>query len=743
MLHRGHKGRSQMADLTRTSEAVAGCAGSSASGSAGSASANVLSLEAADTTVLLACPAGGLPEIVYWGPAPAHESADAPEHDASRRLSFWPQCDGPERLSLSPSPAYGFSGYPGIELHSDGRHTLPRFAIVAIRRGQESLAFELAADDARLTLTIETRLHPASGVLTIVSELINRSDSCYSLQWLTAAALPLPAEYRDVLTFRGRWGREFQPARQTLNDGLLMKESRVGRTSHHSFPGLLIGSPAFDDEQGSVRALHLGWSGNHRLLVERLRDDRIQVQLGELLLPGEVRLQPEERYRSPTLFAAWSETGLNGIRRQLHRYARADVIPGPGRLRQRPVHFNTWDAVRFDHDSQALDTLVGLAADIGVERFVLDDGWFRGRDDDRAGLGDWYVCERKYPDGLRWLVDRVHLAGMEFGLWFEPEMVNEDSDILRAHPDWRLGDLRQPLPRGRNQYALDLDRADVREYLLERLISLVRQYDIAYLKWDMNRDLIHPVSDGRPAARRQTMRVYELIDELRRSCPGIEVEACASGGARADYAMLKRTERIWPSDCHDPLERQTIQRSFSLFFPPEVMGAHIGPRRCSVTGRSYSPSLSALGTLFGHMGVEADLRDFSATELETLAAAIGIYRDNRDWLHCAETVWLPHDELSICMMLAAAGDQALVSVIHGSASRNWPPSALALPGLPAATRYQVSILFDTQNAAGTAAGAESMQTATGRELADRGVTLPPLGPASGVLLQALAVGGRK
>jgi alpha-galactosidase len=238
---------------------------------------------------------------------------------------------------------------------------------------------------------------------------------------------------------------------------------------------------------------------------------------------------------------------------------------------------NTWEAVYFDHDLARLTSLADTAAAIGVERFVLDDGWFRHRRDDSAGLGDWYVDETVWPDGLSPLIKHVRALGMEFGLWFEPEMANPDSDLVRDHPDWVLAAAGRWPTLSRNQLVVDVAHPDAYQYLLERLDKLVSELGIAYLKWDHNRDLIEAVHAGVAGVHAQTAAVYRLLDELRERHPELEIESCSSGGARVDLGILERTDRVWASDTNDPVERQQIQRWTSALIPLELIGAHAAP----------------------------------------------------------------------------------------------------------------------------------------------------------------------
>ncbi len=323
---------------------------------------------------------------------------------------------------------------------------------------------ELAGLTATLTLTLDEH-----GVLAVDSSLTNDGTDVYMLDSF-ATALPLPARASEAMTLTGRWTKEMQAQRHALGTTALVREGRRGKTSFESSPTLAVGTPAFGEQSGEVWLAHLAWSGNHRLHVETLSDARRFVSLSELLLPGEVRLEPGETYAAPTVLASWSGAGLTSASQQFHRHVRARA--GHPRT-PRKVLLNTWEAVYFNHDVAELQRLADAAAAVGVERFVLDDGWFRGRDDDTSSLGDWYVDERKYPDGLGALADHVVGLGLEFGLWVEPEMVNPDSDLYRAHPDWALGIDGHELVLGRNQLVLDLGRDEVSAYLLERLDALL------------------------------------------------------------------------------------------------------------------------------------------------------------------------------------------------------------------------------------------------------------------------------
>jgi alpha-galactosidase len=476
--------------------------------------------------------------------------------------------------------------------------------------------------------------------------------------------------------------------------------------------------------------VHLGWSGNHRLAVESFKDGRALVMAEGLLLPGEVRLAPGESLASPVLYAAVSTLGLNGLSQALHRHLRARPEHARLRARPRPVHYNSWEAVYFDYDPAVMIDLATRAAALGIERFVLDDGWFKGRRSDRAGLGDWRVDRGVYPDGLAPLIAHVRGLGMEFGLWVEPEMVNPDSDLYRAHPEWVLATPPAPQLDFRHQLVLDFGRAEVRAHLFAAIDALLTEHPIGYLKWDMNRDLSHPGgADCCAGARAHVLGVYAVLDRLRAAHPAVEIESCASGGGRADYGILARTDRIWTSDSNDALDRVSIQRGFSHFFPPELMGAHVGPAVCHITGRRLSIGLRVATALIGHMGVECDLRALETQEAADLAAGIALYKAERALLHSGELVRLDSPAgTSGVMIIDPAGETALLAWTVLTEAGTSMGARLRLAGLEAAACYEPRLLWPPRLRA-------ELPVASGEALCRIGLDLPRLRPETGVIIR--------
>lgn len=403
---------------------------------------------------------------------------------------------------------------------------------------------------------------------------------------------------------------------------------------------------------------------------------------------------------------------------------------------------NTWEAVYFDHDLGTLERLVDRAALIGVERVVLDDGWFGSRRDATRGLGDWTVSPEAWPDGLTPLVEMLRRHGMSFGLWFEPEMINPDSDLARAHPEWILGTGgRTPIP-ARWQQVLDLTHPDAFEHILGRLDALLREYDIAYLKWDHNRDLLDAghAPTGRPAVHEQTRAVYRLLDTLRQRYPRLQIESCASGGGRVDLGILSRTDRIWGSDCIDALERQSIQRWTQLLLPPELIGAHVGAGRSHTTGRTHSLAFRAGTAFFGSFGVEWDLTAASPAEQRELAGWIALYKRHRELLHTGTVVRVDHPDPALWVHGVVRPDRteaifAIVAVATGAAAI---PGPVRLPGLAPERHYRVRPLAPEGAALDLptppAWVTEDGVRLSGRVLDTAGLQAPPLHPEQLLLL---------
>ena len=645
-------------------------------------------LDGAAVTLVLGTANG--PVVLYWGP----RLPDGIDPAGLVRLGYRGAAPAspavPVVLALTPQAGDGWPGRPGLTSHRGGHGWASLCRLEAIQATPGSVRF--VSRDAGNGLVLEHDLAITGDVLVATTRLNNVGTVPLAVEQLAAPVLPIPGFVTDIIGFDGRWAGEFQTRRQARPPGSLVRENRRGRTSHDAFPGVIACTATCDEQQGLAYGWHLGWSGNHRIAVETLSDGRGLVMAEALLLPGEIRLAPGASLASPPLFASVSDAGLTALSQQFHGFLRARPEHARLRARPRPVHYNSWEAVYFDHDPAVLGDLAARAAAVGVERFVLDDGWFMGRRSDRAGLGDWTVDTGVYPHGLAPLIAQVQALGMEFGLWVEPEMVNPDSDLYRAHPDWVLGVAGAAQLDFRHQLVLDCGRIEVRDHLFNAIDALLRAHDIAYLKWDMNRDLSHPGGgDGRAGAVAHVAGLYDLLARLRAAHPAVEIESCASGGGRADYGIAALTDRIWTSDSNDALDRLAIQRGFSHWFPPELMGAHVGPATCHITGRRLSMALRVATALFGHMGVELDLRDLDAREAGDLAAGVALHKAHRTLLHGGNLVRLAGEAgVNAFAVVAADRREALLSWTVVTEAPGYFGAPLRLAGLDAGADYRVT-----------------------------------------------------
>lgn len=409
-------------------------------------------------SLVLAVPADAPPSVVYFGARLPDDATPLPF--ASERRESTPDIPAPP--SLFPMPGLGWLGAPALEGHFDTHGLMARWSCEPRRDGPR-IAFTLAPGDGALggglRVTLALRLDPETGALETETVVENQGPERFHLGALASVCLPLPAWAAEIVAFQGHWSAEGQPHRFAAPPGRWTQESRGGRTGF-SGSSFLVCEPGADTARGRVIGAHLAWSGNHRLGVESLPcGDRV-LSAGALLMPGEVTLETGQRWQSPKACIAFSQHGFDGVSAAFHAHARSTVLP-PRRAGPRPVHFNTWEAVYFDFDETRLMALAELAAKLGAERFVLDDGWFQGRSDDTRALGDWSPDSQRFPTGLKPLIDHVRGLGMGFGLWVEPEMVSPDSSLYRTRPDWALHATGMERPTMRQQLALDLSRPEV------------------------------------------------------------------------------------------------------------------------------------------------------------------------------------------------------------------------------------------------------------------------------------------
>jgi alpha-galactosidase len=713
----------------------------------------IIALTASGVTVLIDATGSRLPALVYWGP-------ELPGLDAELAGSLVataepvPGSNDPDvrpRVALLPGHDTGWPGRPGLRGSFTGAGWSPAFVVTDVtvdgapapagHVGGAGRVEARALDDAgRLELRLVLELLP-TGLLRARAVVRNVTAQEYALEDLVLA-FPVPAEATELLDFTGRHNQERVPVRSPFPAGTHLRENRKGRTGADSAYLLHAGPAGFGFGAGPVWAVHTAWSGNHTHYAEQVHTGERLLGGGELLLPGEVRLAGGQSYRTPWLYGGYAD-GLDELARRFHRHLRSRRPPVPAR---RPVTLNVWEAVYFDHDTDRLIDLAERAAAAGVERYVLDDGWFGSRRDDTSGLGDWVVSPAVWPDGLHPLVDRVRALGMEFGLWFEPEMVNPDSDLAREHPEWIMAARAAWPVESRTQQVLNLGIPEAYEHVKNQILAVLGEYPIGYLKWDHNRDLIEAGTRpdrGRPGVHAQTLAFYRLLDEIRAAHPGLEIESCSSGGARIDLAVLERTDRVWVSDNNDPHDRQRIMRWTTQLVPPEYLGSHIAAGRSHVTGRHHDLAFRAGTAIFGHLGIEWDLAAATAAETAELRDWVAFFQAERELLLGGDLVRMDGypDRILVHGVLAPDRSRALFAMAITDSIVPDPAARLRLRGLDPAGRYRIRPVIVGTEPSGLIPprwwGADrSGLVVTGGALERAGVACPRVHPDQVVLYRA-------
>jgi alpha-galactosidase len=634
-------------------------------------------------TLVFALETGGAADCVYCGARLPEDEDLAMLAASAARGRHESQPDAAPRPGLLPERKAGWSGTPALGARRDGAVIETDCRVTRWDAGASWIAVTFADPRAGIELTARWQIG-AGDVVTASFTLTNTGDGPLGLERLASLALPVPARFTEATRYSGRWAAEMQEHRRPIAPDGLASNTAIGKPGFGGANWLLLHAGE------ETLAAHLAWSGDHWLALEPdaqgAADRRALLLMGAGWSPSEVTLAPGEAFTTPpaVFTLAWTRSALA---QAFHAHLRAEVLPGRAGWGERKVHLNSWEALGFDLSEAGLITLAENAAALGIERFVLDDGWFGGRRNDQSSLGDWFVSADVFPNGLTPLIDCVHALGMDFGLWVEPEMVSPDSDLYRQHPDWCLHIEGRERPTMRQQLVLDLTRAEVRDHLFARLDALLRENAIAYLKWDHNRDLFP--AGGKSLA--QTQGFYALLDQLRAAHPTVEIESCSSGGGRIDFGVLSRCHRVWPSDNNDAIERLRIIPAWSQFLPLEVLGSHVGPSPNPITGRRLGMDFRAKVAIFGHMGVEADPARMSEKERATLAAHIALYKAWRGVLHAGGLHRLAHPDPNVTGMMVTHEGKALALVAQTAFSPTFDAAPVRLAGLDPEARYRVTL----------------------------------------------------
>ena len=638
-------------------------------------------------------------QAIYWGASLANRTQLAAVHSRPEAASF----DLSTTTTPQEYPAWGAGLYtePALKAtFADGNRDLVLHYVDQHQTGN-TLEITLKDIEQPLVVHLHYRVYPETGILERSSVIENRSKEAVTLENAASAAWTLPQGVGygwHWLT--GRWAGEYQYHSAPLETGSQVIESRRGSTSHQANPWFAIDRPGETSEaDGPVWFGELGWSGSWRFTVEQTSLQQVRVTGGYNPFDFGYHLGPGESLSTPPFYAGYTGKGLGEASRILHRFQRTEILPQRPNPKLRPVLYNSWEATGFDVDEAGQIALAEKAAKLGVERFVIDDGWFGQRKNDHAGLGDWYVNPQKFPHGLKPVIDRVHALGMDFGIWVEPEMVNPDSDLYRKHPDWAMHFEGRPRTEGRNQLLLNLARNDVKEYTFAWLDKLVTENDIAFLKWDYNRNWSDPGWPEAPVDQQKEIYVkyvnnlYEILDRLRAKHPKLEIESCSGGGGRVDLGILKRTDEVWTSDNTDALDRLSIQDGFTHAYTPGVMMAWVTDVPNFVDGRTVALKFRFLVAMTGSLGIGSNLNRFSDEEMKQSAEYVSYYKSIRGTVQDGELYRLmppENSEQSAVQYVSRDGKQAVLFAFLHSQQFGTPFPTVRLQGLDPNATYRLT-----------------------------------------------------
>ncbi|MCJ8010438.1 alpha-galactosidase [Paenibacillus sp. KQZ6P-2] len=464
-------------------------------------------------------------------------------------------------------------------------------------------------------------------------EICNTGTQEVILESMQSAAWTMPhlQDYR-LTHVTGKWAGEFQLRETLLSEGKKVLESRRGFTDSHANPWFVIDDGQATEDYGKVWFGALAWSGNWKITTEKTVFNHVQVTGGIHDFDSEWILGPGEHFKTPVFTGGYTAGGFGEMSRHLHHYQYDYILPCK---EERKVLYNSWEATYFDVNAKDQMALAEKAAKMGVELFVIDDGWFGQRNHDRAGLGDWSTNPEKFPNGLNELIHKVHDLGMEFGIWVEPEAVNPDSDLYRQHPDWVYHFPNRDRTELRNQLVLNISKPEVKSFILEFMSDLLGNHHIKFIKWDMNRTITEPGMKDHPLHRqkeiwiRHVQSLYEIWAELRRRFPHVEFETCAGGGSRIDLGIFQYADQAWPSDNTDAFDRLSIQEGFSYVYAPKMMTCWVTESPSGMNRRALSLQYRFHSAMMGALGVGANLNEWSEEQIEQSAEFIQLYKQIR------------------------------------------------------------------------------------------------------------------
>jgi alpha-galactosidase len=688
------------------------CPGLRAQNSAYDAVSHVIRLDGGNVTYAMGVDAQGDLLTAYWGARLAPSDPIPRPHREGRAFDF---DDSSQEYAASGGGLYA---EPSVKItFPDGNRDLVLHYVSheLTRDGADVLMRDVSR---KVDVTLHYLMDAETGILSRSAEIANNTAQAITVEQAAAGEWNLPSSDRyRLLYLTGRWGGETQLEERRLEGAATVLESRRGLTGHQFAPWFAIAKDeTVTEREGEVWFGALAWSGSCRIMAEQDSLHKIRIVAGYNPFDFGYLLRPSEHLSSPVMYGGVAQHGFTEMSQLESRFQRAKILPHAPSARLRPVLYNSWEATDMNVSVEGQKALADKAAAIGVERFVMDDGWFSTRKTDHAGLGDWYPDPAKFPNGLKPLIDYVQSKGMDFGLWVEPEMVNEDSDLYRKHSDWIVHFDGRPRTQGRNQFVLNMALPEVRQYVLGFLDKLLAENKISFLKWDANRDLAEP---GWPQAAPEEQKrlwvqyvlgYYAVIRDLRAKHPDVEIESCSGGGGRVDLGVMGLTDEVWTSDNTDPFDRLRIQEGFTYAYTPHVMMAWVTDSPNWYNHRSTSLTYRFLSSMQGSLGVGADLNKWTNEDNATAKHLIEEYKNIRPVVQDGDLYRLDSPrtgEISATESVAADRSTAVIfAFLHSQQMRYSTPEVFPR-GLDATAMYKLHLIAGaaTEGTPGQASGA--------------------------------------
>ncbi|MCP1102996.1 alpha-galactosidase [Aequitasia blattaphilus] len=554
----------------------------------------------------------------------------------------------------------------------------------------ETLVIQLEDKEKGLLLELSYTIFQEYAALTKSARIINNGETKTKIKKLASQSIDFPNQDLDLLHLNGTWGRECQIVREKIEYGTKVLDSKRGSSSHQQNPCLILAQPQTTEFQGEAFSFCLIYSGNHEMVIQKDPYKQTRIIMGINSFNFDWQLNPNEMFQTPEVVLSYSSSGLNKLSAVTHDFFNYHLIRGDFKGKERPTLINNWEATYFDFDEEKLLNIIDEAKDLGIEMFVLDDGWFGKRENDDSSLGDWFENRGKIKNGLSQLANQVHSRGMKFGIWYEPEMISEDSNLFRQHPDWALSVPGRERSPSRSQYVLDFSRKDVRENIYRQMKELLNEVEIDYIKWDLNRNMtdvysaILPSDQQGEVFHRYILGLYEFLENLVEEFPNILFESCSGGGGRFDAGMLYYMPQTWTSDNTDAIARLKIQYGTSMIYPISSMGAHVSAVPNHQTGRNTSMDIRGNAAMAGVFGYELDITQLKEEEKKEIKEQVAFYKEHRRLMQFGRFIRLrsPFEENDVAWMFVAEDQsEAMVFYYRVLAEASYPLVHLQLSGL--------------------------------------------------------------